>query len=225
MLKSERAALVALGGAVADLLRAPSMSKAPGTAKRVQSAVARLVAKQRQLARKAARSHAEALLSWAGKFGEVGADVAKLGSMSADERRARRIGKAAGRRYVDKLKREVDGGARDGDALLRAGAGLLTHMELVAATETASAWSEEMRRQGDHIAKRQEKRDPAATIIIVKEWSAELDRRTCPVCEGADGTIRPLGMSFPAGEPGAVHPRCRCQEFWWPVPLLLPGER
>ncbi len=62
------------------------------------------------------------------------------------------------------------------------------------------------------------------TIVLFKEWNADLDRRTCPICEGAHGTIRPVGVSFPEGEPGAVHPRCRCMEFWFSLALLLPVE-
>lgn len=41
-------------------------------------------------------------------------------------------------------------------------------------------------------------------------WDATLDRRTCSICEGADGTIVGADENFPDGEPGAVHPWCRC---------------
>lgn len=57
-------------------------------------------------------------------------------------------------------------------------------------------------------------------IIIVVEWDAWLDRRTCPQCSQRDGTLRPLGMSFPGGvESPPLHPRCRCLAGYWPVPI------
>ena len=43
-----------------------------------------------------------------------------------------------------------------------------------------------------------------------KIWDAVLDRSTCSVCSGMHGTAVPVGESFPPGEPGQVHPGCRC---------------
>lgn len=47
-------------------------------------------------------------------------------------------------------------------------------------------------------------------IRLLRVWDATLDKRTCPICRGADGTIVGARESFPDGEPGAVHPWCRC---------------
>jgi SPP1 gp7 family putative phage head morphogenesis protein len=45
-----------------------------------------------------------------------------------------------------------------------------------------------------------------------KRWDAELDLKTCHVCRDHHGETVPLNQSFSHGdEPGAVHPRCRCQ--------------
>jgi len=46
--------------------------------------------------------------------------------------------------------------------------------------------------------------------VVGRVWDAELDRRVCPRCSAADGTIVGLRESFPLGEPGSVHPFCRC---------------
>jgi hypothetical protein len=45
---------------------------------------------------------------------------------------------------------------------------------------------------------------------LLKVWDATLDKRTCPVCDRADGTIVGIRESFPDGEPGGVHAFCRC---------------
>lgn len=47
-------------------------------------------------------------------------------------------------------------------------------------------------------------------VQLLKVWDAELDKQTCPVCSGADGTIVGTREAFPAGEPGSIHPYCRC---------------
>lgn len=43
-----------------------------------------------------------------------------------------------------------------------------------------------------------------------KVWDATLDRRTCSVCADSDGLIVHSSEPFPRGEPGDVHPNCRC---------------
>lgn len=49
-----------------------------------------------------------------------------------------------------------------------------------------------------------------ATTALLRVWDATNDRRTCPTCSSADGTIVGVREPFPTGEPGAVHPFCRC---------------
>lgn len=54
-------------------------------------------------------------------------------------------------------------------------------------------------------------------IQVMRVWDSTLDRATCPICANADGDIVGVMESFPSGEPGAVHPNCRCT--WQPVTL------
>lgn len=58
-------------------------------------------------------------------------------------------------------------------------------------------------------------------------WSAILDRRTCPVCSAADGTMVPAGTPWPEGREIPLHARCRCVELSVFVPeahaAKLPG--
>jgi hypothetical protein len=45
---------------------------------------------------------------------------------------------------------------------------------------------------------------------MLRRWDATLDERVCPVCARAHGTTVQVSEDFPEGEPGAVHPSCRC---------------
>lgn len=79
-------------------------------------------------------------------------------------------------------------------------------LELGAATENSAAIaSEKARVHAEWVA-----RNPAAAALLAKVWDAELDKRTCQVCWGSHGEIVMLNEPFSQGEPGQVHPRCRC---------------
>lgn len=54
---------------------------------------------------------------------------------------------------------------------------------------------------------------------IAVRWDALLDRRTCKVCAGMDGTVRPLGGTFDGGPIPPKHSRCRCCAQFWPVAI------
>ena len=45
---------------------------------------------------------------------------------------------------------------------------------------------------------------------LYRVYDAVLDKRVCPSCEGSDGDIVGLKERFRYGEPGTIHPNCRC---------------
>jgi hypothetical protein len=45
---------------------------------------------------------------------------------------------------------------------------------------------------------------------LYRVYDAVLDKRTCAVCESNDGDIVGLRERFRHGEPGTIHPNCRC---------------
>lgn len=47
-------------------------------------------------------------------------------------------------------------------------------------------------------------------LEVLRRWDATLDEHTCPACAAMDGTVVGLDESFAEGEPGDVHPNCRC---------------
>lgn len=53
----------------------------------------------------------------------------------------------------------------------------------------------------------------ADSRLLVLEWVAVLDRRTCEVCAAFDGHTTEVGGDFGGEMPGFVHARCRC--FAW----------
>lgn len=73
-----------------------------------------------------------------------------------------------------------------------------------AATETADAYNTG---RAKYLRQRSVHR-----VELYRIWDATLDKRTCPTCSAADGTIVGLREPFPLGRPGGVHPRCRCTE-------------
>jgi len=75
-------------------------------------------------------------------------------------------------------------------------------LDVIAATETASAFNDERRRAFDDLG------HSSLAPELYKVWSAVLDRKTCAFCVGKDGQVRGLHESFGVTPP--VHPNCRC---------------
>lgn len=94
-------------------------------------------------------------------------------------------------------------GATQAETIAAARDRSLWKVRQISITETAETYSAEVNR----IAGEVNRTHP----VIWKVWDSVLDRRTCPVCGSAHGTSVPADQRFPQGEPGAVHPFCRCQ--------------
>jgi hypothetical protein len=92
-------------------------------------------------------------------------------------------------------------------------------LDLIAATEVSSAFSEERER----IEVRFVRENPTLLPVLLKVWNARLDG-ACPVCRGMHRTSRPWGVSFGEKEPGRAHPRCRCYSSYLPIPVFVPGD-
>ncbi len=80
----------------------------------------------------------------------------------------------------------------------------LNRLELIAVTESSIAFnagrnSATARYRGDYD--------------LVRVWDATLDKRLCSTCESSDGEIAPISQKFSLGEPGVVHPSCRCTYY------------
>lgn len=71
------------------------------------------------------------------------------------------------------------------------------------------AWSDERNRVLRATAVQQ--KEAGIVPFIGTLWDARMDKATCPRCRDLDGTIRPIGISFPNGAiPGKMHQMCRC---------------
>jgi SPP1 gp7 family putative phage head morphogenesis protein len=106
-------------------------------------------------------------------------------------------------RVTDRLRAGRFADALAKDWFKRAQSGVLPditpRLELAAATENAEAFNTG---RAKALAR--------TSVKLFRVWDAVLDRRRCPVCASADGMIVGANEPFPIGEPGAVHPRCRC---------------
>lgn len=94
-------------------------------------------------------------------------------------------------------------GATASEATAAARERSLWKVRQISVTETAESYSLEVDRIAGEVNR--------VHRVLWKIWDAVLDRRTCPVCGSAHGAAVPADQRFPQGEPGAVHPFCRCQ--------------
>jgi len=58
--------------------------------------------------------------------------------------------------------------------------------------------------------------------LIGSRWNSRGD--SCDKCRGVDGELRPLGIGFSLGGPGA-HARCQCVTSLWVLPVWIPEEK
>lgn len=79
-------------------------------------------------------------------------------------------------------------------------------LESIAATETVDRFHDERRRAAKQVAERYQGANWLPAMLMMHD--ATLDVRTCSVCRGLEGKIRPLGLDF--GKPLPIHRRCRC---------------
>lgn len=117
--------------------------------------------------------------------------------------RATAVANSAAELWETKRSQAMADGLSDAAAVTEAAEGSAWKATQIATTEVAETWSHEAARVAA-AASRQ-------GVKLWKVWDSALDRRTCSVCAGAHGTAVPAGTPFPEGEPGAVHPSCRCQ--------------
>jgi len=113
-----------------------------------------------------------------------------------DIRRARTLADNYARRWLKKA---------EGDTVAKAAVAANTEtvgsLKRIAVTESSEALN------GGRDSAAEEIRQHTS---LLKVWDAQLDKLTCPICSAADGAIVGIKENFPHGQPGAVHPWCRC---------------
>lgn len=107
--------------------------------------------------------------------------------------------------YVSDWVEIVDSSGEDlRKAKRRASRKLRHRIVTIAITESDLTYNDERDKVAIHNADRLQE--------FVKAWDASMDKRTCSICEGMDGTWINTSESWPSGPPGSAHPRCRCYE-------------
>lgn len=181
----------------------------PGVAESIADALTGGISQARSLSRiaGASRLQAEALaleLESAGLVPVTGSGVA------TDWYRSRRFALSYARQWLRKanaveVKSRVAAAALADDATAHA-------LRRTAATESATAYNAGRLAESGRIS----------DVLVQRVWDATLDKRTCPTCREADGTIVGLRDPFPLGEPGAAHPLCRCS---WSLVTITSNRR
>jgi len=111
---------------------------------------------------------------------------------------------ARARSVSERLAKAAKDAAR-GKGIKEALATIRGRIDTIARTESASVFNRA--------------KAAAVDVQVVRVWDATLDKRTCPICARAHGTFSAPDGSFSVGEPGSVHPKCRCTFY-----LLSPSE-
>ena len=114
-------------------------------------------------------------------------------------------GAIAGNKFSESWRRRVMRAVIGGSSnpATEAAKALSARLDTIAITESAKAFNEARQAAADRI-------EPARDMVIIKRWDAELDNRTCDFCGAQDGKVVLASDSFSGGDPGEVHPRCRC---------------
>lgn len=126
--------------------------------------------------------------------------------VDGDAARARLIAKNLAKRWAEKTAALVADGSPYRASARQAAKAVEPYIELVARTETATAFNAErqsvLQRTVDFT------RRANGNLLLFKMWDAEMDERTCPVCESMHGTLKRTDEEFEVDMP--AHPRCRC---------------
>jgi hypothetical protein len=130
----------------------------------------------------------------------VGIALEPQAQQSADSVRDYIRARAASEGYARQWLKKATGKSQV-ESTRAAKAGSKSALERLAATESSEAFN--TGRSGAARALR-------SSLVLLRVWDAQLDKRTCGICSRADGTIVGLRESFPYGEPGTLHPYDRC---------------
>lgn len=228
MLAAEAAMLIALFTVVSGLLFQVGRSGGSPTtvierlSLQIELSIARVVfssrIKSRMFARSGLRTQLDAIAKMVGDVFTIGAPVANPADLIAARRAARHI-----RKRLVKIGAKLvhdDAGATTRHTLEELSTKLQPSLETVAAYESSEAFNDERSR-----AVRETKTTSGVVtgVLFVREWSADMDRRTCPICEQLHGTIVLPSQGFPSGDP-PIHGYCRCTDYLLPITLLYPFE-
>lgn len=86
-----------------------------------------------------------------------------------------------------------------------------SRLDSIAVTESARGFNQERQRIAEQYT-------PKADRVLIKRWDAQLD--ACEYCWSQNGTVVLASESFPGGEPGMAHPRCKCVAHYEEVSRL-----
>lgn len=165
----------------------------------IRQGTARAVTVGRMAARVVATRAAQEQLEAIGLSLPAGVTVAT----SREAARALMVAESAAETWSKHHADAIAEGMVGAEATEAAKARSLWKVRQLSITETADTFSE----QTSRVAARAS----GLGVRIYKVWDAVLDRRTCSVCAGSHGMAVPAESRFPEGEPGMVHPSCRCQ--------------
>lgn len=183
----------------------------------VRRAIAKVVAIGQASTRRRSRAALKRELTVA-----LGGEVELAESLARDDtRRALHVAQRIAERFQRSLSGKLEAGSPYRRAARAAVKETHPYVDVIARTESAAAFNAErdevLRRSVDMIQRSRGK------LLLFKTWDADLDKRTCSVCEGLHGTTVAINESFPIAMP--AHPNCRCMTTVIMMPATFEYDR
>lgn len=213
--KSQRAMLAAEAALVLAMRRAVAQTVASAPRLGAAALLRRAVLSVLRAAQKSTRARSNKTLKReiaAALDGEI--DLADA-IVEGDRKRALHVARQLAKRWKKRTAEHVAGGSPYRKAAKAAAKEVQPYLELVSRTEVAAAFNaerESVLRRTVEFTKR-----ARGHLMLFKVWDAEMDERTCQVCDGMHGTVVRVDEDFSIPMP--AHPRCRCMTSV----LLLPS--
>ena len=133
---------------------------------------------------------------------EVSGPIVLLDYFLQDYVNARRYAANFSDLWLKHAKQSINNGNSFRESVRNANQGTLYRLQLIAGTESNKAYTE-----GRNAAAKSAR---APGLNLVKVWDSTMDRNSCHTCYSNNGKICGLAEKFSFGEPGFIHPLCRC---------------
>jgi hypothetical protein len=155
----------------------------------------------------------QGLLALGQTLGGLAVVPAKVGrvDLALDHIKARNVAVKFSDDWAEKATKQAAAGVEN--PIGAASEAIRSRQVIVAEVESSESWNDARTKAAADVE--------VAGGVLVKTWSSALERNTCGVCRTLDGRTILAESEWPYGEPGSVHPRCKCDDHYEVVPRWM----